>query len=145
MKEYFINDRGLEWVFSNLEKARKKAEEIGGKVESRILWKYYAPYYTGSQNGTRNITGRDLVRAIESNFNQILKDYDMEGLSGHILNYVAVEKAEDGAELVIDLTKLGYMGNPGQRVSKRVQIQGVEPGDMIDEKVILFEKNSSIG
>lgn len=140
MKKYFVNDRGLNWTFDSLEKAQKKAAEIGGKVESRVFWSYYAPYYTAGTSGTREITGENLKSAINANFDQILKDYDLEGLSGHALHYVAIEKAEEGAELVIDLTKLGKMEKPGERVSKRVQIEGVEPGDMDGEKVILFAK-----
>lgn len=140
MKKYYVEDRGLNWTFNSLEKAEKKATEIGGKVESRIFWQYYAPYYTAGTSGTREITGKDLESAINANFDQILKDYDLEGLSGHVLHYVAMEKAEEGAELVIDLTKLGKMEKPGERISKRIQIEGVEPGDMDGEKVILFAK-----
>ena len=124
MKKYFVNDRGLNWTFDSLEKAQKKAAEIGGKVESRVFWSYYSPYYTAGTSGTREITGENLKSAINANFDQILKDYDLEGLSGHALHYVAIEKAEEGAELVIDLTKLGKMEKPGERVSKRVQIEG---------------------
>ena len=140
MKKYFVNDRGLKWSFDGLEKAEKKADEIGGKVESRVFWKYYAPYYSAGTSGTREITGEGLESAITANFNQILKDYDMEGLSGHILHYAAIEKAEEGAEVVIELTKLGKMEKPGERISKRVQIEGVEPEDMGCEKIILFAK-----
>ena len=89
MKKYFVNDRGLNWTFDSLEKAQQKAEEIGGKVESCVFWKYYAPYYSAGTSGTREITGKNLESAITANFNQILKDYDMEGLSGHILHYAA--------------------------------------------------------
>ena len=140
MKKYFVNDRGLNWTFDSLEKAEKKADEIGGKVESRVFWSYYAPYYTAGTSGTREITGKDLESAINANFGQILKDYDMEGLSGHVLHYSAIEKSEEGAELIIDLTKLGKMEKPGERISKRVQIEGVEPEDMVDKKIILFAK-----
>ena len=140
MKKYFVNDRGLNWTFESEEKAQQKAEEIGGKVESCVFWKYYAPYYSAGTSGTREITGKKLESAITANFNQILKDYDMEGLSGHILHYAAIEKAEEGAELVIELTKLGKMEKPGERISKRVQIEGVEPEDMGCEKIILFAK-----
>ena len=140
MKKYFVNDRGLKWTFENEEKAQKKAEEIGGKVESCVFWKYYAPYYSAGTSGIREITGEGLESAITANFNQILKDYDMEGLSGHILHYAAIEKAEEGAEVVIELTKLGKMEKPGERISKRVQIEGVEPEDMGCEKIILFAK-----
>lgn len=140
MKKYFVNDRGLNWSFDSLSRAEKKANEIGGKVESRVFWSYYAPYYSAGTSGTREITGEGLESAITANFNQILKDYDMEGLSGHVLHYAAIEKSEEGAELIIDLTKLGKMEKPGERISKRVQIEGVEPEDMDGEKVILFSK-----
>lgn len=140
MRKYYVNDRGLNWTFDSLERAQKKANEIGGKVESRVFWKYYAPYYTVGTSGTREITGKDLKSAINANFDQILKDYDLEGLSGHILYYVALEKAEKGAELVIELIKLGKMEKPGERISKRVQIEGVELEDMENEKIVLFEK-----
>ena len=128
MKKYFVDDHGLKWTFNNLEKAEKKAAEIGGKVESRIFWQYYAPYYT------------NLESAITANFNQILKDYDMEGLSGHILHYAALEKSESGAELIITLTKLEKIEKPGEKISKRIQIEGVELEDMENEKIILFKK-----
>ena len=140
MKKYYVADGGMEWVFDSLEKAKKKADEIGRKVESRVFWSYYAPYYTAGTSGTREITGKDMESAINANFDQILKDYDIEGLSGHILHYVAIEKAEEGAELIIDLTKLGKMEKPGERISRRIQIEGAEPGDMDGEKVILFVK-----
>lgn len=140
MKKYFVDDRGLKWSFDSLEKAETKAAEIGGKVESRIFWSYYAPYYTAGTSGTREITGENLKSAINANFDQILKDYDMEGLSGHVLHYVAIEKAEEGAELVIDLTKLGKMEKPGEKISKRIQIEGVELEDIENEKIILFKK-----
>lgn len=140
MKKYFVNDQGLNWNFDSLEKAEKKADEIGGKVESRVFWSYYAPYYTAGTSGTREITGKDLESAINANFDQILKDYNMEGLSGHVLHYAAIERAEEGAEVVIELTKLGKMGKTGERISKRVQIEGVEPEDMGCEKIILFAK-----
>ena len=64
----------------------------------------------------------------------------MEGLSGHVLHYAAIERAEEGAEVVVELTKLGKMEKPGERISKRVQIEGVEPEDMGCEKIILFAK-----
>lgn len=140
MKKYFVDDRGLKWAFDTQENAEKKAAEIGGKVESTICWAYFGPYCNGRTGGTREITGKDLKSAIETNFDKILSDHDMSGLSGHVLHYVAVEKAEKGAELVIDLTKLGKMEKPGERISKRIQIEGVEPGDMDSEKVILFAK-----
>lgn len=140
MKKYFVDDHGLKWTFNNLEKAEKKAAEIGGKVESRIFWQYYAPYYTTGTSGTKEITGENLESAITANFNQILKDYDMEGLSGHILHYAALEKSESGAELIITLTKLEKMEKPGEKISKRIQIEGVELEDMENEKIILFKK-----
>ena len=131
MKKYYVDDRGLRWSFNSFEKAQEKADEINGKVGGAVCWTYYA-------GGTREITGKDLKSAIETNFDKILNDYDMEGLSGHILHYVALEKVENGAGLVIELTKLGKMEKPGERISRRIQIEGVEPGDMDGEKVILF-------
>ena len=134
MKKYYVNERGTNWVYDSLEKAREKADKIGGKVESRVFWEYYAPYYSEGTSGTRQISGKDLIGAIESNFNRIIEDYGLGGGSGYKLNYVALEKAVDGAELVVDLYPLGRLGKPGNRVSKRIQIEGVEPEDLTVDK-----------
>ena len=138
MIKYYVNDRGVNWAFDSQEEANKKAKEIGGKVESRIFWRYYAPYYS-TTSGTREITGKDFVSAVESNFDRIIRDHFDFG-PGYHLNYAAIEKAVDGADLVVDFNVLGKLGALGERKSKRIRIEGVEPGDMDSEKIDLLSK-----
>lgn len=138
MIKYYVNDRGINWAFDSREEAEKKAREIGGKVERRIFWRYFAPYYS-TTSGIREITGKDLASAIESNFDRIIRDHFEFG-AGYHLNYAALEKTIEGAELVIDLNVLGILGTPGKRKSKRIRIEGVEPGDMDSEKIDLLSK-----
>ena len=133
MRQYYVDDRGLRWVFDSKGKAENKAKETGGKVESRVFWRYYAPYYTAGTSNYREITGIDLFGAIESNFNQIIKDYNMSGVAGYRLNSAELKRTDNGAELVIDLNKYGKLEQLGERASERIQIEGVEPEDMNEE------------
>ena len=130
MKKYYVKDNGVEWEFGDKENARKKADEIDGEVEERIFWQYFAPYYTTRTSGNRKISGKDLVSAIEGNFDQIIKDYDMSGGSGYKLNAVVLKRSGQTAELIIDLNRLGKDWKPYEKVSKTITIEGVEENDI---------------
>ena len=131
MKEYYVVDRGLRWTCKNFDDAKKKALAVNGKVESRACWKYFAPYYTSSTSGYREITGENLIAAIEGNFKQIIQDYDISGCSGYKLNRVSLIKRDEGVELIIDANKLGKMEKIGERILKRIRIEGIEEEDML--------------
>lgn len=133
MKQYYVMDGNIRNTFKDVDAAKKWASEHGGAVESRVYWEYYAPY-SSSTTKRREITGPSLIDAIEQNFRQIINDTGMNGLSGYKLTSVVLEKTPAGADLVVDLVKLGRLGAPGDRAYKKIKIEGVEPEDMPEDR-----------
>lgn len=138
MKEFYVEDRGIKWAYKSKEKADEKAREIGGEVKGETFWKYFAPFYGITTSGDRKITGINLISAIESNFETIMKDNDLNGLSGYKLNQVKLVREDGTVYLIIDSHKLQKMGALGNRTVKKIKIEGVESGDF-EEDVYVFE------
>mgnify|MGYP007107254150 CR=1 FL=1 len=133
MKNYYVNDRGVEWVYSSKEKAERKAAELGKKVVEKTEWRYYAPYYSISTSDYRKISGTSLASAIENNFDQIIKDFGLSGVAGYRLTSVKLVKNGDCANLIINLIPLGKLEKELAPIEKVVTIEWVTDDDLDNE------------
>ena len=141
MKKYIVKDRGIERDFGeNKTMASKKAVDLNTEVIERTVWRYYAPYYTSGTANYREITGESLLNAIEKNFDQIVKDYDLSGVAGIKLKSVKLQKEDGYVNLIINFIPLGKLGSELPEKRQIVKIEWVTDEEFNGEYIFELKK-----